>query len=121
MTWPGLMMKRPYRGLVVWLPREYYNAHDRHAGRPTVVVKVMSPERACIVMTRTSQTDVSHHEDIYHDADPKLPCCDKPGWWQPRRLYRVTFAAYNDEEIGEFATMDDVLLDRITAAYEGRS
>jgi hypothetical protein len=115
------MMKRPYLGLVVRLPREYYDARDEHAGRPTVVVKVMPAERACIVVTRTSQTRVDHRGDIYHAADPKLPCCDMQGWWQPRRHYRVNFAAYDDEEIGEFATMDSALLDRIIAAYEGRS
>lgn len=121
MTWPGLAMRQPYLGLVVWLPREYYDPQDPHTGRPTVVVKMMKAERACIVMTRTSQTNVPHHGDIYHPADPKLPCCDMPGWWQPRRLHRVPFAIYDDREIGEFATMDGVLLDRITAAFERRS
>jgi hypothetical protein len=121
MTWPGLNRKQPYSGLAAWLPRDHYNLADPHAGRPAVVIKVLQVEKACIVVTRTSQRTVNHRGDIYHEADPKLPCCDRPGWWQPGRAYRVSFAAYDDEETGEFATMESALLNRIIAAYERRS
>lgn len=120
MTWPGLSVWRPYVGLVTWLPREYYNERDPHAGRPTVVVRVLPVERTCIVITRTSDKMVSHIGDIWHDADPAL-FCDSQGWWQPRRAHRVDFAVYDDEELGEFAKMDPELLARIIAAYEVRS
>ena len=77
MTWPGLIRKQPYRGLTAWLPRDYYDPGDPHAGRPAVVIKVLQVEKACIVVTRTSQNTVPHRGDIYHDADPKLPCCGR--------------------------------------------
>ncbi len=118
MTWPGLRRWRPYVGLVVRLPRDYYDEHDGHAGRPTVVVKVIQVERACIVVPRTSQLGSKHRDDIFHPADPALSCCDQPGLWQPWRSHRVDFAAYDDDELDEFETMDQGLLSRIIEAYE---
>ena len=118
MTWPGLRPWQPYLGLVVWLPRDYYDEHDTHAGRPTVVVRVLQIERTCIVVTRTSQTGSKHRDDIFHPADPALTCCDEPGLWQPWRWHRVAFGAYDDDELDELEKMDELLLTRIIDAYE---
>lgn len=118
MTWPGLRQWQPHLGLVAWLPRDYYDERDGHAGRPTVVVKVLQVERACIVVPRTSQLGNRHRDDIFHPADPALACCDRPGLWQPWRWRRVDFAAYDDEETGERGKMDEELLTRIIGAYE---
>jgi hypothetical protein len=117
MTWPGQRLWRPYVGLVTVLPREYYNEFDDHGRRPTVVVRVLSVERVCIVVTRTSQLGVPHHRDIWTDKDLDL-LCDRQGWWQPWRSHRVNFAAYDDPEVGRHATMPEELLARIIYAYE---
>lgn len=120
MTWPGQKLWQPYVGLVAVLPRDYYDERDEHARRPTVVVRVLPVERVCIVVTRTSQLLVPHRQDIWHDKDVEL-LCDRQGWWQPWRSYRVDFAAYDDEEVGPHAKMGGELLDRIIRAYEERS
>jgi len=80
MTWPGMELWRPYVGLVAWLPRDYYNPSDPKAGRPVVVIKVLSGERACIVVTRTSDIETIRRGDIVHQSDAALGC-DRPGWW----------------------------------------
>ncbi|MEU4159239.1 hypothetical protein [Actinoplanes sp. NPDC026670] len=119
MTWPNMQLFQPYLGLVTKLPRDSYDERDPHEGRPTVVIRVLRAERKVIVVTRTSQLQNKRAGDIYHDADPALPCCTEPGLWQPRRFYRVPFAVYDDPELGVFAKMDEKLLARITEAWEG--
>ncbi|MFG3301449.1 hypothetical protein [Micromonospora chersina] len=68
-------------------------------------------------MTRTSDTMVAHPKDIWHDKDPEL-LCDRQGWWQPRRVHRVDFGAYDDEDTKPHVIMTGDLLDRIIAAYQ---
>ncbi|WP_435125950.1 hypothetical protein [Micromonospora tulbaghiae] len=117
MTWPGQRVWRPPVGLVAVLSRDYYNPRDPHARRPTVVVRVLPADRACLVVTRTSDTMVAHSKDIWHDKDPEL-LCDRQGWWQPRRVHRVDFGAYDDEDTKPHVIMSGDLLDRIIAAYQ---
>ena len=120
MTWPGNDLWRPYVGLVARLSRDHYNPGDQHARRPTVVVKVLAIERVCIVVTRTSDNTTVRRGDVAHHADANVGC-DRPGWWQPRRAYRVSFSAYDDEDTCIYKKLDEETLDRVMRAYEERS
>jgi hypothetical protein len=119
MTWPGLQSWIPYVGLVAWLPRDYYNPSDPHTRRPTVVVKVMRPERACIVVTRTTEVAAVRPYDVAHEPDMGVGC-DRQGWWQPRRAYRVLFSVYQDEDVEIYKQLDGGTLTRVLRAYEER-
>lgn len=116
MTWPGQRLWQPYEGLVAVLPHDYYNPRDRHARRPTVVVRVLPADRKCLVVTRTSDPLTNHADDIWHDKDLAL-LCDRQGWWQPWRVHRVDFGAYDDEDTKPHVKMTGDLLARIIAAY----
>jgi hypothetical protein len=117
MTWPGQDLWRPYVGLVAWLPRDHYDPGDPHDGRPTVVIKVLPAERACIVVTRTSGVYTVCRGDVVHQPDAALGC-ERQGWWQAGRACRVLFSAYEDEDTRKYAKLDDKTFDRIKRAYE---
>jgi hypothetical protein len=119
MTWPGQRMWIPYVGLVARLPREHYDPSDGHKGRPVVVIKVMSAERACTVLTRTTEVAVVRHYDVAHQIDLSVGC-DHQGWWQVRRAYRVLFSAFEDEDVEIYQRLDDDTLTRVLRAYEER-
>jgi hypothetical protein len=120
MTWPGMDRWRPFVGLVAWLPRDYYNPGDPHLGRPVVVIKLIPGERACIVVTRTSDLTTVARGDIIHQPDPDLGC-EKLGWWQAKHTYRVYFSAFDDEDVQKYTKIDDDILSRIIQAYEEQS
>ena len=119
MTWPGNDLWIPVVGLVVYLPREHYNPDDPHIGRPAVVIKVLRADRTCTVVTRTSSVEAVGPGDILHQADAALGC-EKQGWWQPRRIYRVLFSAFDDEETQKYTKLDQDTLEKVIRAYEER-
>ncbi|SRR6266568_3155561 len=118
MTWPGLPIWLPYVGLVAWLAREHYDPTDPKAGRLVVVVKVMRVERACVVMTRTSEVAAVRRGDVVHQSDAGLGC-DRQGWWQPWRVRRVLVSAFDDEDTIIYTKLDDDTLACVMRAYEG--
>jgi len=119
MTWPGQRLWIPYVGLVSKLPRDHYDPSDPHKGRPAVVVKVMQTERACMVVTRTTEVGVVRPYDIVHQIDLSVGC-DHQGWWQVRRDYRVLFSAFDDEDVEIYQTLDNDTLTQVLRAYEER-
>ena len=83
------------------------------------MVRLLAVERACIVVTRTSDVATVRRDDIVHQPDATLGC-ERQGWWQPRRAYRVLFSAYDDEDTCIYKKLDDETLGRIMSAYEER-
>jgi hypothetical protein len=99
------------------MPRDYYNPADPKSGRPTVVVRVLQAERACILFTRTSEVGVVRRDDVLHGPDAALGC-DTRGWWQPWRVHRVSFSAYDDENTIKYSKLDAETLERVVRAYQ---
>lgn len=59
--------------------------------------------------------------DVAHEADLDVGC-DRRGWWQVRRAYRVRFSAYQDNDVEIYKQLDDDTLARVLLrAYEERS
>jgi hypothetical protein len=79
------------------MPRDLYDPHDPHAGRPTVVVAIREKAGEADIVTRT--TDVPQRHDVSHPADSNHPSCDELGFWQPRRRYSVPLSTWDDPDV----------------------
>ncbi len=116
MVMPGERTWRPPVGLVVLLPRDYYDPWDHALERIAVVVSVQPAAGVAVVVTRTTQSGGS--DDVAHGANLALGC-DKPGWFQPTtRSYRVPFAAFDDPETQRYDKLDQAILNKVIEGWE---
>lgn len=116
MVMPGERLWRPPVGLVVRLPRDYYDPWDHAFERTAVVVAVQAAAGVAIVVTRTTRPGGTG--DVAHGADPRLGC-DMPGWFQPTtRSYRVPFAAFDDPDTLRYEILESAILNKVIEGWE---
>ena len=113
---PGRRLWQPPVGLVVLLPRCYYEVWDHAFERIAVVVAVQQAAGVAFVVTRTTQP--ARGGDVPHGADLALGC-DKPGCFQPTsRSYRVPFAAFDDPDTLLYGSLPPAVLAKVIEGWE---